>query len=132
MRSGPLRVIPGSHRQGYASGAAVGGYGHPAARDVLCQAGDVLLCSPLLLSSRPVTDASLRSVLRECCAASLADGLVGGVKNPTTGDNRWSGLRLGQDGALHVGLRWLSVQTRLCRRAFNFTIVQRVNCRPRR
>jgi ectoine hydroxylase-related dioxygenase (phytanoyl-CoA dioxygenase family) len=77
--NGPLRVLPGSHRAGRLSDAAVSALSHSGTpRDCLVQSGGVLLMRPLLLhASAPATVPGHRRVLHiEYAASALPAGLV--------------------------------------------------------
>ena len=61
---GPLRVIPGSHLDGYVPFAGITQVEGRKCESIECNEGDVLLFSPLLLhASSPVTSTSDRAVL---------------------------------------------------------------------
>lgn len=74
---GPLRVIPGSHRNGIHNFAGLAMRDDPDQVIIECNAGDVLVFHPLLLhSSCPVQRESPRTVLHfECCSFEFSNGL---------------------------------------------------------
>lgn len=75
---GPLRVIPGSHREGRLDGEAIAGLRERVpAQEICCRAGDALVMRPLLLhASSKATRPSRRRVLHvEFAAEDLPTGL---------------------------------------------------------
>jgi hypothetical protein len=74
--NGPLRVIPGSHQQGFLSDAEIQNRSKEGAIACVVRRGDAILMRPLILhSSPPVTKPSNRRVVHlEFAAAELPHG----------------------------------------------------------
>ncbi len=75
---GPLRVIAGSHRKGYIPFKGLSDFDCAGSTPIICNRGDVLFFSPLLLhSSTPVTSTADRCVLHlELTNHSFDNGLT--------------------------------------------------------
>ncbi len=76
-QDGALRVLPGSHTDGYRDFAGLGDFAEAGSEIIACDAGDVLVFSPLLVhSSLPVLGDEARAVLHlEATQQQLAHGL---------------------------------------------------------
>lgn len=74
--NGPLRVIPGSHRDGFLSDAEIQNRSKESAVECAAYRGDAILMRPLILHSSPpaVKPSNRRVVHLEFAAAQLPDG----------------------------------------------------------
>jgi ectoine hydroxylase-related dioxygenase (phytanoyl-CoA dioxygenase family) len=74
--NGPLRVISGSHRDGFLSDAEIQNRSKESAVDCAAFRGDAILMRPLILHSSPpaVKPSNRRVVHLEFAAAQLPDG----------------------------------------------------------
>jgi ectoine hydroxylase-related dioxygenase (phytanoyl-CoA dioxygenase family) len=76
-RDGPLRVLPGSHREGFLKDAEILGWPKETAVTWAVQRGDAILMRPLLLhaSSAAAEPSSRRVIHIEFAADELPDGV---------------------------------------------------------